>query len=154
MLNNQYLHMYTIHSPAMVLLIVRMCWQHISVVDINLKSRGGRCRGGRWRPGASRAWRERGRRRSPHTGPGSSCGGSGLQSSCGCSHQRWSAASSSSVCSSSSINVLWSKPVWEKCKIGNNGSGSNWIQTNISDHKKLGLNVHKNCHKVHDKNCP
>ena len=40
MLNNQHLHKYMIHSPAMVLLIVRKCWQHIALVDINLEVLG------------------------------------------------------------------------------------------------------------------
>ena len=40
MLNNQHLHKYMIHSPATVLLIVRKCWQHIALVDINLEVLG------------------------------------------------------------------------------------------------------------------
>jgi hypothetical protein len=40
MLNNQHLHKYMIHSPATVLLIVRKCWRHIAVVDINLEVLG------------------------------------------------------------------------------------------------------------------
>ena len=39
-LNNQDMHKYMISSPATVFLIVRKCWQHITLVDINLESWG------------------------------------------------------------------------------------------------------------------
>ena len=36
------MHKYMINSPATAFLIVRKCWQHITLVDINLESWGAR----------------------------------------------------------------------------------------------------------------